>query len=56
MGWERQLTADIRLECGLSKDMTSDVESDDDDDDTSDSLSVIKKTRVMRLWQRFLLS
>ena len=33
--------------------MTSDVESDDDDD-TSDSLSVIKKTRVMRLWQRFL--
>ena len=46
MGWERQLAADVRLECALSKDrpMPSDVESDDDDDDddTSHSQSVIK--------------
>ena len=29
MGWERQLAADRKLECALSKDMPSDVESDD---------------------------
>ena len=57
MGWERQLAVDIRLELALSEDMPSDVESDDDDDDddnTSDSLTVIKNTRFMRLCQRFL--
>ena len=56
MGWERQLAVDIRLELALSEDMPSDVESDDDDDDDnrSDSLTVIKNTRFMRLCQRFL--
>ena len=29
VGWERRLAADIKLECALSKDMLSDVESDD---------------------------